>query len=70
MNTSANLKLPYLLASQAQKHVIHNEALRMLDALVQLTVASCGLSAPPPAPSDGERYMVATGATGTWFSKS
>ena len=29
---SPNLLLPYILAAQAQKHVTHNEALRLLDA--------------------------------------
>jgi len=29
------LLLPYMLAAQVQKHVTHNKALRLLDALVQ-----------------------------------
>ena len=33
---SANLSLPFLMPAQAQKHVTHNEALQVLDALVQL----------------------------------
>ena len=33
-DTSSNLKLPFILPSQAQKHVTHNEALQILDALV------------------------------------
>jgi hypothetical protein len=41
--TSTHLLLPYLLAAQAQKHVAVNEALRLLDGLVQLAV-------PRPAP--------------------
>ncbi|MBB3144845.1 hypothetical protein FHS21_001246 [Phyllobacterium trifolii] len=36
--TTTNLKLPYIAPSQAQKHVTHNEAIRALDALVQLSV--------------------------------
>jgi hypothetical protein len=39
-----HLQLPYILASQAQKRVTHNEALRILDGLVQLSVRD--LSAP------------------------
>ena len=35
---SANLSLPLLMPAQAQKHVTHNEALQVLDALVQLVV--------------------------------
>jgi hypothetical protein len=35
--------------AQAQKHVIVNEALRLLDGLVQLAVVDRHLSAPPPS---------------------
>lgn len=66
MDTTENLDLPYILPSQAQKHVTHNEALRMLDALVQAAVTTRGLSAPPIAPAAGARYIVADGATGVW----
>ena len=38
--TSARLSLPYLMPSQAQKHVTHNEAVRQLDILVQANVQS------------------------------
>ncbi|CAN7428306.1 hypothetical protein [Rhizobium sp. LjRoot258] len=31
-----NRALPYMLPSQARKHVTHNEALQRLDAIVQL----------------------------------
>lgn len=64
--TTAHLALPFLMAAQAQKHVTHNEALRMLDAMVQLSVATRSLSAPPASPAEGARYIVASGATGIW----
>lgn len=67
MSQSSNLRLPYLLPSQAQKHVTHNEALRILDAVVQVGVASRGLSVPPAAPAEGDRYIVAAGASGDWL---
>jgi hypothetical protein len=35
-NTSTHLALPYIVPAQAQKHVTHNEALYILDAIVQL----------------------------------
>jgi hypothetical protein len=35
-DTSHALSLPLIQPSQAQKHVTHNEALRILDAVVQL----------------------------------
>jgi hypothetical protein len=69
MEQSANLKLPYIMPSQAQKHVTHNEAIRTLDALVQLAVLDRDLSAPPMSPEDGERYLVAAAATGVWTGK-
>ena len=65
-DTSTHLLLPYLLAAQAQKHVTVNEALRLLDGLVQLAVLDRDLSAPPASPDDGDRYIVASGATGAW----
>lgn len=58
MSETVNLKLPYILPSQAQKHVTHNEALRMLDAIVQLSVLSRTITQPPPNPTEGSRYLV------------
>ncbi len=65
-DTTTNLLLPYILAAQAQKHVTHNEALRILDGLVQLSVKDRDLTTPPASPADGDRYIVASGATGDW----
>jgi hypothetical protein len=65
-DATTHLLLPYILAAQAQKHVTHNEALRRLDGLVQLSVLDRDLTAPPPSPADGDRYIVASGATGDW----
>lgn len=67
--TTANLSLPYILSAQAQKHVTHNEALRNLDAIVQLSVVSKQVTDPPPSPPDGERHIVGAGATGVWVSR-
>ena len=69
MENTANLLLPYIMPSQAQKHVTHNEALRMLDAVVQLAVLDRDLIAPPAAPADGDRYLVGAGATGEWAGR-
>ncbi|MBO9457269.1 DUF2793 domain-containing protein [Paracoccus sp. R12_1] len=65
-DTTTHLGLPYLLAAQAQKHVTHNEALRLLDAMVQLSVLDRTRIAPPASPADGNRHLVASGATGLW----
>jgi len=66
MDQTTHLKLPYILAAQSQKHVTHNEALRALDAIVQLAVADKDLSAPPGSPADGDRYIVAASPSGAW----
>lgn len=66
MSESPHLGLGYLAPSQAQKHVTINEAFRRLDALVQLGVLDRHLTAPPPSPEEGDRHIVAAGATGAW----
>ncbi|MCF1708583.1 DUF2793 domain-containing protein [Tabrizicola sp. J26] len=63
---SAVLALPYIQPAQAQKHVTHNEALRVLDVIVQLAVLSRSLTAPPAEPAPGERHIVGEAATGAW----
>ncbi|MFQ6547310.1 DUF2793 domain-containing protein [Aestuariibius sp. 2305UL40-4] len=60
------LALPYIQPSQAQKHVTHNEAVRLLDLLVQLSVTSADRTIAPAAAAEGERHVVGTGATGDW----
>lgn len=66
MDNSPNLVLPFIQAAQAQKHITHNEAIRALDAIVQICVLDRNLSAPPPTPADGDRYLVASSPTGAW----
>lgn len=69
MTNTDHLALPYIAASQAQKHVTHNEAIRMLDALVHLSVTRRDLTAPPSSPDDGERFLIAASATADWQGK-
>ncbi|MCL7999379.1 DUF2793 domain-containing protein [Brucella sp. 21LCYQ03] len=69
MDQTPNLKLPYIMPSQAQKHVTHNEAIRLLDAVVHLSVQSRTQTAAPVTPAQGDRYIVAAPATGTWANK-
>ncbi|RJL06935.1 DUF2793 domain-containing protein [Paracoccus siganidrum] len=65
-DTTAHLALPFIMAAQAQKHVTHNEALRLLDGIVQLAVLDRDRAAPPASPAEGDRYILASGATGAW----
>lgn len=64
--SSPILSLPYLQPSQAQKHVTHNEALDVLDSVVQLSVLQVGATVPPAAPTEGEAHIPGAGATAAW----
>jgi hypothetical protein len=65
MAPTPNLSLPFIEAGQAQKHVTHNEALRLLDSLVQLAVVSVSVN-PPGSPANGERHIVGNAASGSF----
>lgn len=69
-DTTPNLAIPYIMAAQAQKHVTHNEAVRALDALVQMAVLDRDLAAPPTSPVHGERYIVAASPSGAWTGQA
>lgn len=68
-DSSTLLSLPYIMPSQAQKHVTHNEAIEILDVLVQLAVLDQGLVTPPATLTTGDRYIVGTGAGGAWAGR-
>jgi hypothetical protein len=68
MTQTPHLALPLLDAAQAQKHVTHNEALSLMDALAHLA-ASARATAPPPAPNEGDRLLVTAVATGAFAGK-
>ncbi len=63
---SSILDLPYLLPAQAQKHVTHNEALRQLDILVQLSVKATDATDPPALPLEGDVYSIGSNPSGDW----
>lgn len=66
---SSSLSLPFIMPSQAQKHVTHNEALRILDAVTQLTVIADDATSPPGTPTEGARYIPDAGAIGDWTGR-
>ncbi len=66
MPATPNLSLPLLAAAQAQKHVTHNEAVAMIDALVHLAVKERGRALAPGDPADGDRYLVGENAAGAF----
>jgi Protein of unknown function (DUF2793) len=65
-----HLALPLLAAGQAQKHVTHNDALLVLDDLIQLAVISLGLTVPPASPAEGDRYIIGDPPSGAWSGRT
>lgn len=68
MPRTTRLNLPYLLASQSDKHVTFNDAMTHLDKLIHLCVQSQSLAAPPMAPNEGMNYVIPVGASVAWGS--
>ncbi len=63
------LKAPLMTAGQAQKHVTHNEAIMVLDALAQLSVVS-STSTPPSSPVADCVYIIGASPSGVWAGKA
>ncbi|MCQ4188155.1 DUF2793 domain-containing protein, partial [Methylocystis suflitae] len=70
MTQTTHLALPFIEAAQAQKHVTHNEALALIDALTQLSVSARDVTSPPATSAEGDRVLVGAGATGAFAGKS
>lgn len=62
--TSSRLGLPYLAASQAQKHVTLNTLITRLDSIVQTAVESRSMIQQPPAPANGRIWLLPVNPTG------
>ena len=70
MPNSPNLALPYIAANQAQKHVPHNDAIAMIDGILQLSIVSRGLNAPPGTFVDGNRFLISATPTAEWLGQA
>jgi hypothetical protein len=68
-DSTLNINLPLIEAAQSQKHITHNQALQVLDVLVQLAVINRITTSPPGTPANGDRYIIASVATGVWAGK-
>jgi hypothetical protein len=69
-DNSPKIGLPYILASQTQKHVTMNESLNIIDSLIMLCVINRTLATAPLSPSEGDKYIVAPSPTGAWAGRT
>jgi hypothetical protein len=66
---SARFALPLLQSGQAQKELVHNEAVSLLDLIAQASVVAVGVNVPPAAPTSGQSWIVGVSPTGAWAGK-
>ncbi len=66
MTSTDRLILPLIESNQAQKHITHNEALRIVDAMLHLTIETLNLNDPPASPQLGQAWFVGEAPTGSW----
>lgn len=65
-NATDRWKLPLLAAGQAQKEMTHNEALALIDLMVQPAVIAMALDTPPDTPEPGDCWVVGPAPSGAW----
>lgn len=58
MTHTNRLKLPYIHSSQAQKEIIHNEAINLLDIFVQPVVHQFNVNSPPNDAQPGQLFVI------------
>ncbi len=68
-NATARMKLPYLVASQAQKEITHNEALEIIDVLLHAFALAIE-NIPPDVPAKNDCYIIGTEPRGEWENYS
>lgn len=68
-DATARLGLPTIRAGQAQKESSHNEALTLIDLVVQAGAVAFGTNAPPSAPVAGQAWVVGSAPAGAWVGR-
>jgi len=69
MANTYHLDLPELTHREVNGELTHNESLWILDFFCQATVESMSLTTAPGSPDNGQAWIVAAGATGTWLNQ-
>ena len=68
MTTTPDLGIPELAQSQANPDITHNEALVLIQALLNGAL-SIGDTAPPGSPAEGDIYVLGASPTGAWAGR-
>ncbi|HSQ98026.1 MAG TPA: DUF2793 domain-containing protein [Rickettsiales bacterium] len=66
MENTTNLNLPLLVSNQSQKEVTHNEAITIIDNILQNGIIDKDLTTPPTSPNSNDLYIVGSSATDDW----
>lgn len=67
METTERLGLPLLAPGQAQKELLHNEALQLLEVVTAAAVEEPPRNDPPSAPATGACYLVGSSPSADWL---
>jgi Protein of unknown function (DUF2793) len=65
---TSRIGMPYMASAQAQKELVHNEAITLADLMIQPVVQEIGANAPPLSPEEGACWVVGTSPSGAWAS--
>ncbi|MFS0737167.1 DUF2793 domain-containing protein [Sphingomonas sp. 1P06PA] len=68
--TTPRLDLPLIAAGQAQKEIVHNEALAILEHLTLPVAETIGDAAPPADAAVGRSWIVGAAPIGAWTGQA
>jgi len=70
MTTTNNLNISLVAQNQSQKEVTVNEAISVIDAILNRGAVHLGTNTPPGSPNAGDLYIVGSSPTGGWSGKA
>lgn len=68
--TTPRIGMNEIAVGQKAKEIAHNEALRMIDALLTGSAKTRTVTTPPGSPTEGDLHIVPAGATGVWAGQT
>ncbi|MCW1937498.1 DUF2793 domain-containing protein [Pseudomonas sp. MDMC_285] len=68
--SSASNNIPFVPENTIDPAAGLNESIKVIDALIQLSVVGVNVNAPPASPVAGDRYIIGTAPTGAWTGQS